>query len=140
MTALCREFGNFRTTGYRWRRRFEQAGTLTAPPSAAESNADRGPAKIAYWLCGATCATVRITKTNICRTGPKAGLRQTLYIPEREKRLDFNFFVACRRASPSRARFWSAFDYCDSGTVVESCLHLMCWGVEVYVFRTNPHR
>lgn len=30
MTALCREFGISRTTGYRWRRRFQQAGSLTA--------------------------------------------------------------------------------------------------------------
>ena len=30
MTALCREFGVSRTTGYRWRRRFENAGSLAA--------------------------------------------------------------------------------------------------------------
>jgi transposase InsO family protein len=30
MTALCREFGISRTTGYRWRRRFEQVGSITA--------------------------------------------------------------------------------------------------------------
>jgi len=30
MTALCREFGVSRTTGYRWRRRFEKAGSLAA--------------------------------------------------------------------------------------------------------------
>ena len=30
MTALCREFGISRTTGYRWRRRFEQGGSFTA--------------------------------------------------------------------------------------------------------------
>jgi transposase InsO family protein len=30
MTALCREFGVSRPTGYRWRRRFEQAGSVTA--------------------------------------------------------------------------------------------------------------
>jgi transposase InsO family protein len=30
MTALCREFGISRPTGYRWRRRFQQAGSLTA--------------------------------------------------------------------------------------------------------------
>lgn len=30
MTALCREFGISRPTGYRWRRRFEQAGSVTA--------------------------------------------------------------------------------------------------------------
>ncbi len=30
MAALCREFGISRPTGYRWRRRFEQAGSVTA--------------------------------------------------------------------------------------------------------------
>ncbi len=30
MTTLCREFGVSRPTGYRWRRRFEQAGSVTA--------------------------------------------------------------------------------------------------------------
>jgi transposase-like protein len=30
MAALCREFGVSRPTGYRWRRRFEQAGSVTA--------------------------------------------------------------------------------------------------------------
>ena len=30
MAALCREFGVSRPTGYRWRRRFEQAGSFTA--------------------------------------------------------------------------------------------------------------
>jgi transposase InsO family protein len=30
MTALCREFGVSRPTGYRWRQRFEQAGSFTA--------------------------------------------------------------------------------------------------------------
>ena len=30
MTVLCREFGVSRTTGYRWRRRFQQVGSLTA--------------------------------------------------------------------------------------------------------------
>lgn len=30
MTALCREFGISRPTGYRWRRRFAQAGSVTA--------------------------------------------------------------------------------------------------------------
>ena len=30
MAALCREFGISRTTGYRWRRRFEQGGSFTA--------------------------------------------------------------------------------------------------------------
>ena len=30
MTALCREFGISRPTGYRWRRRFQQAGSVTA--------------------------------------------------------------------------------------------------------------
>ncbi len=30
MAALCREFGISRPTGYRWRRRFEQAGSITA--------------------------------------------------------------------------------------------------------------
>jgi transposase InsO family protein len=30
MTTLCREFGVSRPTGYRWRRRFEQAGSATA--------------------------------------------------------------------------------------------------------------
>ena len=30
MTALCREFGISRTTGHRWRKRFEEAKTLTA--------------------------------------------------------------------------------------------------------------
>jgi transposase InsO family protein len=30
MTALCREFEISRTTGYRWRRRFQQAGSVTA--------------------------------------------------------------------------------------------------------------
>jgi transposase InsO family protein len=30
MTALCREFGISRPTGYRWRRRFEQAHSVTA--------------------------------------------------------------------------------------------------------------
>lgn len=30
MAVLCREFGVSRTTGYRWRRRFEQAGSVTA--------------------------------------------------------------------------------------------------------------
>ena len=30
MTVLCKEFGVSRTTGYRWRRRFQQAGSLTA--------------------------------------------------------------------------------------------------------------
>jgi transposase len=29
ITALCREFGVSRPTGYRWRRRFQQAGSLT---------------------------------------------------------------------------------------------------------------
>lgn len=29
MTALCREFGISRPTGYRWRRRFEQAGSIS---------------------------------------------------------------------------------------------------------------
>jgi transposase-like protein len=29
MTALCREFGISRLTGYRWRRRFEQAGSVS---------------------------------------------------------------------------------------------------------------
>jgi transposase InsO family protein len=29
MACLCREFGISRTTGYRWRRRFEQAGSVT---------------------------------------------------------------------------------------------------------------
>ena len=30
MAALCREFGISRPTGYRWRRRFQQAGSVTA--------------------------------------------------------------------------------------------------------------
>ena len=30
MSALCREFGISRPTGYRWRRRFQQAGSITA--------------------------------------------------------------------------------------------------------------
>lgn len=30
MTVLCREFGISRPTGYRWRRRFQQAGSVTA--------------------------------------------------------------------------------------------------------------
>jgi transposase InsO family protein len=30
MTALCREFGVSRPTGYRWRRRFERTGSVTA--------------------------------------------------------------------------------------------------------------
>src|SRR5258708_12161589 len=30
MATLCREFGVSRPTGYRWRRRFEQAGSVTA--------------------------------------------------------------------------------------------------------------
>ncbi|HWF38569.1 MAG TPA: leucine zipper domain-containing protein [Candidatus Acidoferrales bacterium] len=30
MTTFCREFGISRTTGYRWRRRCEQAGSLIA--------------------------------------------------------------------------------------------------------------
>src|SRR6202161_1742940 len=30
MTALCREFGISRPTGYRWRRRFEQGKSFTA--------------------------------------------------------------------------------------------------------------
>ena len=30
MTALCREFGISRPTGYRWRRRFQQAGSIAA--------------------------------------------------------------------------------------------------------------
>lgn len=30
MTALCREFGISRPTGYRWRRRFEEVGSVTA--------------------------------------------------------------------------------------------------------------
>jgi len=30
MAALCREFGISRPTGYRWRRRFQQAGSITA--------------------------------------------------------------------------------------------------------------
>jgi transposase InsO family protein len=30
MAGLCREFGISRTTGYRWRRRYEQAGSVTA--------------------------------------------------------------------------------------------------------------
>src|ERR1700734_3900202 len=30
MAALCREFGISRTTGYRWRRRFEQGKSFTA--------------------------------------------------------------------------------------------------------------
>jgi transposase InsO family protein len=30
MSALCREFGISRPTGYRWRRRFEQGGSVTA--------------------------------------------------------------------------------------------------------------
>ncbi len=30
MSALCREFGVSRPTGYRWRRRFQQAGSVTA--------------------------------------------------------------------------------------------------------------
>jgi len=30
ITALCREFGISRPTGYRWRRRFQQAGSVTA--------------------------------------------------------------------------------------------------------------
>ena len=29
MAALCREFGISRPTGYRWRRRFQQAGSVT---------------------------------------------------------------------------------------------------------------
>ena len=29
MASLCREFGVSRPTGYRWRRRFQQAGSMT---------------------------------------------------------------------------------------------------------------
>jgi transposase InsO family protein len=49
MAALCREFGISRPTGYRWRRRFQQAGSVTAVVERsrrpARSPSQTGPEK-----------------------------------------------------------------------------------------------
>jgi len=44
MTALCQEFGVSRPTGYRWRRRFEQGGSVTTAVVERSRRPERSPA------------------------------------------------------------------------------------------------
>src|SRR5579863_4485217 len=46
LAALCREFGISRPTGYRWRRRFQQAGSITAVVERSR-RPERSPARTA---------------------------------------------------------------------------------------------